>query len=633
MTGGKFKQGSKISISKLVEQFRLRTKLNIIFFSFIIIPICFLGITFYRISTDVISGFAAQNVYEIIKKNNEIIDQRLSNVVNSSLSLITDKDLFDILSALDPKDGKSKVKADTNISKILTRYFISEPKVYSCKMVTSYYTFSPDLGNTQPGFLPFEKFGSTYIYSEAAAANGKIVWIPTYDFVEVYEQKDLENSVMEGRYVFSAVRQIDSLRFENGRIRHLNADVEKPVLVIDFLPDFFNQLFENNEIIKNSFYAVISKDGTNVTQSNLNEFNARYLTDWVKGMGAKSSGYDYIDINNEKWILSYDTSSITNWVTVVVVNPKDLTRTLLNDIKSRSIYLAIILCVISLLAAYIISVRVTNPINRMTSAAKKIGKGHFDIVIPEEGDIEFRQLISTINDMSSEIKTLINENYEVKLREKEATIGALAMQLNPHFLYNTINIINWMAIRNKQKDISTMLMSLSHMLNYTIRTKDNIVLFSDDLEWLKKYLYIMQIRFENKFTVEYGVDDGILYEKVPKLFLQPIVENIFTHAFDNITNNGLIRISAKKSKDTLLFKVEDNGKGITEDELEKIINISEDNGLSIGLSNVDKRIKILYGEEYGVQIESSLSKGTTVSVKIPSCDRQTSNEITLIREN
>jgi two-component system sensor histidine kinase YesM len=222
-----------------------------------------------------------------------------------------------------------------------------------------------------------------------------------------------------------------------------------------------------------------------------------------------------------------------------------------------------------------------------------------------------------MNYMSSKIKNLIRENYEVKIREKEATIGALTLQLNPHFLYNTINIINWIAIRNKQNDISKMLISLSYMLNYTVRTKQDIVRFSDDLEWMEKYLYIMSIRFEGKFTIEYDIDPEVLSAKVPKLFLQPIIENVFTHAFDSMDKDGVVKISARADGNLVSFLIEDNGKGICKDDIDTILNSPREDNLSIGISNVNRRIKIIYGEEYGIKIEPSVSGGTKVIIVFP----------------
>ena len=569
-------------------------------------------------SNNVISSYAAENVYELIKKDNEIIDERLSKALDSSISLIADKSLFSTLNDMNPENEEVIVKSDRVISNILSRYLMNAPGVYSYKLVTSYYTFSPDVWNTTPGFLPFKEFSGSSLYRAAIKAQGKAAWIPTYDFVKEYNQSDLEGSRMEGRYIFSMARVIDSLDFVNGQVLRLRNDVERPILVIDYLPSFFTDIYEKSNIIKNSIYSVITKDGNVVTESKDSTFNADDRKEWLELMNSNTSGYGHIELNGQSWILCYDTSKVTEWITFVLVNSNELTNPLVRGIKNKSIYIAGILCLVSMIIAYFISIRVTRPINKLIKAAEKIGAGDFDLVLQEEGDVEFSHLIKTINNMSSEIKTLIRENYEVKIREKEAAIGALTLQLNPHFLYNTINIINWMAIRNKQKDISKMLMSLSYMLNYTVRSKTDIVPFRNDVEWLKQYIYIMSIRFEDKFTVVYDIDEEVLDIKVPKLFLQPIVENVFTHAFDSITKDGIVKISAKKKEDMAVFIVEDNGAGVMAEDIEKMLNGSSDaNSLNIGVSNVNKRIKLIYGSNCGIEIKSALSKGTTVTIYFP----------------
>jgi two-component system sensor histidine kinase YesM len=605
-------------VNKMFSSISLRMRLIITYISFITIPIVFIGVSVYNLSNNVISSYAAENVYELIKKDNEIIDERLSKALDSSVSLIADKSLFNTINDMKPKDEEVVVKSDRVISNILSRYLMNLPGVYSYKLVTSYYSFSPDAGNTNPGFLPYKEFAGTSIYNAAVKAQGNAAWIPTYDFVKEYNQPDMAGMRMEGRYIFSMARVIDSLDFINGQVLHLHDDVERPILVIDYLPSFFIDIYEKSKIIKNSIYSVITKDGNVVTESKESKFNSDDRQEWLKLMNSNSSGFDYITLDEQPWILCYDTSKVTEWVTFVLVNPKELTSPLLEGIRIKSIYIACVLCLVSIIMAYFISIRVTGPINRLTKAAKKIGGGNFDVVLQEEGGVEFSQLIKTINNMSSEIKTLIKENYEVKLREKEAAIGALTLQLNPHFLYNTINIVNWIAIRNKQKEISKMLMSLSYMLNYTVRSKADIAAFRDDLEWLRQYLFIMSIRFEDKFTVVYDIDDEVLDIKVPKLFLQPIVENVFTHAFDSITSGGVVKISAKKEEDLVVFTVEDNGSGIMAEDIEKILNDSDMNdSFNIGVSNVNKRIKLIYGANYGIDIKSAFSKGTKVIISFP----------------
>ena len=434
--------------------------------------------------------------------------------------------MFNTLSNLDPDSEESIIKSDRIISNILSRYLMNAPGIYSYKLVTSYYTFTPDAGNTSPGFLPFQEFSKTSIYSTAKKAQGNAVWIPTYDFVKEFRQKDLEDIHMEGRYVFSMARVIDCLDFVNGQVLHLSDEVERPFLVIDYLPGFFTDVYNKSNIIGDSMFFVAIKDGTVVAQSENSQLVLQEQNTWLDMVREETSGYVNVVLDGEPWILCFDTSNVTGWITMIFVNAKELTAPLLVGIRNRSFYFAITLCLVSIVIAYIISIRVTTPIDRLTKAAKKIGSGNFDVMLHEEYDIEFKQLTDTMNYMSSKIKTLIRENYEEKFVKKKLLLR-LYPQLNPHFLYNTINIINWIAIRNKQNDISKMLISLSYMLNYTVRTKQDIVRFSDDLEWMEKYLYIMSIRFEGKFTIEYDIDPEVLSAKVPKLFLQPITRKCF----------------------------------------------------------------------------------------------------------
>ncbi|UJF35481.1 sensor histidine kinase [Paenibacillus hexagrammi] len=200
------------------------------------------------------------------------------------------------------------------------------------------------------------------------------------------------------------------------------------------------------------------------------------------------------------------------------------------------------------------------------------------------------------------------------LREKEAEIMALNLQLNPHFLYNTLNIINWMAIEKDQKAISRMIVSLSTMLQYTVNNKQEIVRLKDDLEWLKGYTHIMEIRFEGIFRFRFEVDDLPGDCKVPKLFLQPIIENAIIHGFDHEQKEGIIIIRGEIDGNDLVFKVIDNGKGMRSD---KVAGLLSPHSKGIGIKNVEQRIIILYGSNYRLHIQSREGIGTEVTVRIP----------------
>ena len=205
-------------------------------------------------------------------------------------------------------------------------------------------------------------------------------------------------------------------------------------------------------------------------------------------------------------IACYDTSQVTGWTSIVLIPPKELMRFSVPLVKSYTLKLALIFIIISMSLAYIISGTITKPLKKLLIAIKKTGEGNFDTKIQEDSGGEIGYLICKFNNMNEKIGLLIKENYLTKIREKETEIMALNIQLNPHFLYNSLNIINWLAIENKQKEISKLIVSLSSMLQYTAHNNCEMENFEDDLKWLKNYIYLMSYRFEGKFTVNYDID-------------------------------------------------------------------------------------------------------------------------------
>lgn len=247
-----------------------------------------------------------------------------------------------------------------------------------------------------------------------------------------------------------------------------------------------------------------------------------------------------------------------------------------------------------------------------------MGEGKFSTKVQVNRNDEIGNLIKKFNEMDDKISTLIEENYISSIREKEAIIMSLNIQLNPHFLYNTLNIINWIAIENNEKEISKMIISLSSMLRYTAHNNEEISDFKKDLEWLKKYIYIMQNRFENKFNVFYEIDEDVEFYKVPKLFLQPFVENSIIHGFSMIDSGGSLKITGRLEGEMVYFSVEDNGRGMDNKRIKEVMETNTDN---IGIRNVNNRIKLIYGDKYGVTIQSEINRGTRITINLPKSEK------------
>ncbi|MFD2880611.1 sensor histidine kinase [Paenibacillus rhizoplanae] len=226
-------------------------------------------------------------------------------------------------------------------------------------------------------------------------------------------------------------------------------------------------------------------------------------------------------LNGEAVIVCFDRSEVTGWMSVVWIPEAGLVSSLVPVIRTSITALAVVMGIVALIFAYFIAGKITKPIKRLLSAMRSVGEGDFQTRVDVVSNDEFGMLTQRFNRMNDRIHLLVTENYEIKLKEKEAEIQALNMQMHPHFLYNTLNVMNWTAIENDQQELSRMLVCLSNMLHYTSRKTWDAVPLSEEMSWMSNYFYIMSIRFEDKFTVEYDMDPRLMEHEVPRLLFQP----------------------------------------------------------------------------------------------------------------
>ena len=187
-------------------------------------------------------------------------------------------------------------------------------------------------------------------------------------------------------------------------------------------------------------------------------------------------------------------------------------------------------------------------------------------------------------------------------------------QLNPHFIYNTLESISWVAYENDVSEISEVVISLSEILKYSIKHSDEYVTFDDEIRMLKNYIYIQKFRFEDKFSVNYEIEEELLKYKTIKFTFQPFVENALVHGFRNIRNQGLITIRLYSHEDDIYAEIEDNGCGMDVLTMSKIDEIKTS---GIGIHNVNRSLQLRFGNQYNIDISSDWGKGTLIRLRIP----------------
>lgn len=318
-------------------------------------------------------------------------------------------------------------------------------------------------------------------------------------------------------------------------------------------------------------------------------------------------------------LYSISRSRDTGWTVVGVAYTAELLK---NTGETTRIYLfsATLILVAALALAFFLSKEITKPIKKLEDSMKEVEKGNFDhVALTISGQNEIARLSSNFNIMTKEIKHLMEQNVEEQRQKRKSELRALQAQINPHFLYNTLDSIIWMAEWGKTKEVVLMTSSLAKLLRQSISNQNELVRVEEEAEYTRSYLTIQKMRYKDKLEYEIALEPEVLKEKIPKLVLQPLVENAIYHGVKYKEGKGTVLIKGFCTGDEIVLTVADDGIGMTQEQLEKIFEKRETdtrkNG--VGVLNVHERIQLYYGKEYGLVFRSEYGKGTLVEVHIP----------------
>lgn len=375
----------------------------------------------------------------------------------------------------------------------------------------------------------------------------------------------------------------------------------------------YNNIFkELKEITDNYGLYVVDNNGQVVyNYENFSDNNMKYiLTD--QQLIKKSDNQN--KNQREKYIIMNESLNASNWK-VVFYKPID---TLHFDVSSiiKAVFLAIAICIIMLLVfSLIFSKLIVNRIELLTYNIKCVDENNLKNIITSTDKDEIGKLIRSFEGMMKKIDTLISEVYESELKKKEAEMIALQAQINPHFLYNVLSSINWKAIMINANEISRTAQLLASFYRTALNGGKNIIGVKEELENTKSYIEIQSILHNGSFITIYDIDEEIYNYQIIKLLLQPIVENAIEHGLDcKKSGEKILQVTAGINDRIMLFKIQDNGPGLEKEVADKLLNVDSK---GYGLKNVNERIKLYYGEEYGVNIESTVNVGTSISIMIP----------------
>lgn len=279
------------------------------------------------------------------------------------------------------------------------------------------------------------------------------------------------------------------------------------------------------------------------------------------------------------------------------------------------------IAVLIVLFSYYVPQSITKPIREISGVTDQVAKGDLTVRSTVQSGSDVGVLSTSLNSMIDEINRLLEQVTKEQVRLRKAELELLQSQINPHFLYNTLDTIIWLAEAGSQKQVVSMVKSLSEFFRTSLSQGKDIVTIGEELLHVRSYLEIQQVRYRDILDYEIGIPEELMQYTIPKMTIQPLVENALYHGIKNKRGLGKIVITGKKREDYFILNIIDNGIGMTEEGLqeitERIGNKPQEDGGSYGLYNVNERIKLKFGDSYGIMIKSVYQIGTNISIRLP----------------
>lgn len=390
--------------------------------------------------------------------------------------------------------------------------------------------------------------------------------------------------------------------------------------------------YKKSKLLEEGYLYIVDREGRLISHSDESMLlhpeevvNLAYTKKAMEGTG------NYF-IENREVVMSQRLND-GNWTAIAVIPLNNMIGEVIGIYK-RFIFVIAVILIISVSVSVLLSREAIKPLETMIASMERVENGDFSVRVEEKGPYDIARLIHHYNTMLENTERYIREEYQIKRMKKAAELDALVAQINPHFLYNTLESIVWQARAAGAYKISDMVYSLGKMFNIMVNKGHSMLTVEKELEHVKLYVHLQNNRYNDRFDLKIDLDDeDLLQLRTLKLILQPIVENIILHGFTKEQEDCTIRIGVYISHGMLVYDVEDNGIGISKDELDSIreslkeqnvIEYDEQNaklrrnsGRGIGLQNVHQRIGLYYGNQYGLEIFSREGEGTEVIIRIP----------------
>ncbi|WP_201009098.1 cache domain-containing sensor histidine kinase [Paenibacillus glycanilyticus] len=592
---------------RLLRRLAIPRQWLIAYFILIVFPAAVILYGYYERSAAILKNEVMRTMQLTLEQAGSNLSYRLEHIEEISDAAFMNNKLHEYLSVSDTdklistqlevvKDLRNLVESvQSNSDVFRVRLFVDKSKLYAGEKVN---------------FFSLDSLMGEPWYKEITAANGSIVWSG------IYRQSYLEAGNVD---VLSSARMLRDPE---------HYDRISGVMMIDVKEKMVSDLLSALEFSSGTQVYLVDSNGTVIDHPDRARIGTQIDPEMRDRLNAgKDSGGHAFRLGKDSDEVMFTTVSPTNWKLVAQSNggqlsPQAVKLTQRSSLTSLLEYFALFTLLPFVLLAIIVR-GMNQRVRKVITVIRREGTESLE-ELPVVANSDFLALERSVDHLILRVRTLVEEKYLAEIHEREAQLQALQAQINPHFLYNTLDMINWIAIGKGASDISQMIDSLAKYFRLSLNKGKSIVSVEDEVRLSEVYLGIQQSRFPNTFDVRVEVDPRIADCQIPKLILQPIVENALLHGIRKMKQRrGLISIIVTGENGDLLITITDNGIGMEEERVRQLLRAAlppeektDATGSSYGLFNVNERIKLYSGDHYGLEITSELGAGTTVTIRM-----------------
>ncbi len=587
------KRTGRRRIRKFIRNLPIQRKLFFSFLLLIIFPALLIGIlSFYR-SSELLKHKTGQYTRDILLETCKNIEVKLREAERMSVQVVSNTDIHDTLRLINKGNlnEQEKVQYERLLDKQLREIIASVSGIAAIQVISN----TGDTHYINPASISLHTMQvDEEMKRTLESAMGSVCWFDT---------------------------DPDSRTTAMGRVINSHRTQQKIGYVMVYLREsVISSTFSETELFRNGELFIINEAGNIIScrdksmLGSKNQYTSSEIINVVSDDNffmAKVNGKNYYvtsrAIQDTSWrmfsyfpAVEYDKEVVwlRNWIWLIIL----------------------FACLLSVAFSIAIANGISKPVRDLSKKMLKIGDGDFSVSSTYDSKDEIGVLSLHFNKMVVQLKKLIRKAYQEELLKQKAELKSLRMQINPHFLYNSLESINWMARIRGIPEVGKMVKALGDLMRSSIGGEDFITI-EEEIRNIENYLTIQKFRYGDKVSVEISIDPKIRKLKIPKLILQPIVENAIIHGIENKVGNGRIAITGKDNDGKILLQVEDDGLGMEEEIIAEILSEKPrqvtNEHTHIGIRNVDRRIRMYYGDQHHIVISSTLGIGTLVSINIP----------------